>query len=57
MTGVCISSISPRMLTFKDQAKQTQNHTELVDLRYSSITWPYIDGNLIFKYDWNELSF
>ncbi|MEX3930483.1 Hcp family type VI secretion system effector [Paraburkholderia phymatum] len=57
MTGVRVSSISPRMPNFKDQTKQTQNHTELVELRYSSITWAYLDGNLIFKDDWNELPF
>jgi type VI secretion system secreted protein Hcp len=54
MEGVRVTSISPRMPNFKDESRQSQNHTEFVELRYSAITWAYLDGNLMFKDAWNE---
>ena len=29
-------------------------HLENIEIRYESIQWKYVDGNIIFKDSWNE---
>jgi len=50
LDNVKISSISPALLP----NGQTSTHLENIELRYETITWKYVDGNIVFKDGWNE---
>ncbi len=50
LDNVKISSISPTLLP----NGQTSTHLENIELRYETITWKYVDGNIVFKDGWNE---
>lgn len=50
LENVKISSISPALLP----GGHASTHLENIELRYETITWKYVDGNIVFKDGWNE---
>ena len=50
LENVKISNISPALLP----NGQTSTHLENIELRYETITWKYVDGNIVFKDGLNE---
>lgn len=54
LEGVKITSVSPLMHNVKDLDKERYPHLEEVSMRYSRITWTYVDGNIEFSDSWTE---
>lgn len=52
LEGVKVSSVKPVMYNVKDPTKERYVHLEEVQLRYTKITWTYVDGNLSHSDDW-----
>lgn len=50
LENVKITSITPSLMP----SAMTGTHLENVEMRYETITWKYIDGNIQFKDGWNE---
>ena len=54
MENVHVVNISPVMFDIKDRSKEKFNHMEAVEFRYQTIGWRYLDGNIIYRDDWNQ---
>lgn len=54
LEGVKITSIKPTMHNVKDLDKERYPHLEEVSVRYSKISWTYVDGNIEFSDSWTE---
>lgn len=52
LENVKVTSLTPSL--HPDAA--TGTHLENIELRYETIEWKYVDGNIIFKDGWNELA-
>ncbi len=52
--GVKITSVKPVMHNVKEADKERFPHLEQVAIRYSRITWSYVDGNIEFSDSWTE---
>jgi len=50
MENVKITGITPSL----HPGSGTGTHIENIELRYESIQWKYVDGNIIFKDSWND---
>jgi len=50
LENVKVTSIAPNLYP----GNQTGTHFETIQLRYESITWKYVNGNIIYKDTWNE---
>lgn len=50
MENVKITGITPSL----HPGSGTGTHLENIELRYESIQWKYVDGNIVFKDSWNE---
>ncbi len=50
LENVKITSITPSLVP----AGMTGTHMENIEMRYETITWKYVDGNIQFKDGWNE---
>lgn len=50
MKNVKITGITPSL----HPGAGTGMHLENIELRYQSIQWKYVDGNILFKESWNE---
>ncbi len=50
MENVKITGITPSL----HPDSGTGTHLENIEIRYESIQWKYVDGNIIFKDSWNE---
>jgi len=50
MENVKITGITPSL----HPGSGTGTHLENIEIRYESIQWKYVDGNIIFKDSWNE---
>lgn len=50
LENVKITSITPSLLP----TGITGTHMENIEMRYETITWKYVDGNIQFKDGWNE---
>lgn len=50
MENVKITGITPSL----HPGASTGTHLENIEIRYESIQWKYVDGNIIFKDTWNE---
>ncbi|MBU9825130.1 hypothetical protein FS594_00350 [Rahnella aquatilis] len=50
LENVKVTSIAPNLYP----GNQTGTHFETIPLRYESITWKYVNGNIIYKDTWNE---
>ena len=50
MENVKITGITPNL----HPDSGTGTHLENIEMRYESIQWKYVDGNIIFKDSWNE---
>lgn len=50
LENVKITSITPSLLP----TGVTGTHMENVEMRYETIAWKYVDGNIHFKDGWNE---
>ncbi|MDY1038561.1 type VI secretion system tube protein Hcp [Enterobacteriaceae bacterium RIT714] len=50
MENVKITGITPNL----HPGSGTGRHMETIQLRYESIQWKYVDGNIVFKDSWNE---
>jgi type VI secretion system secreted protein Hcp len=54
LEGCKISSVKPIMYNVKDPAKERTVHMEEISIRYTKITWTYVDGNLQASDAWKE---
>lgn len=50
LENVKVTSLTPNL----HPGAATGKHIENIELRYESIQWKYVDGNIIFKDSWNE---
>lgn len=50
LENVKITSITPSLIP----TGMTGTHVENIEMRYETITWKYVDGNIQFKDGWNE---
>ncbi|GGD78369.1 Hcp family type VI secretion system effector [Caballeronia grimmiae] len=48
LTGVKVVSVTPHVPNPTKTDSPHQTHTEFISLRYTTITWLYLDGNLRF---------
>lgn len=49
MENVKITGITPNL----HPGSMTGTHLENIEIRYESIQWKYVDGNIVFKDSWN----
>jgi type VI secretion system secreted protein Hcp len=54
LEGVKVSSVKPIMYNVKDPSKERYVHLEEIQMRYTKITWTYVDGNLQYSDSWKE---
>ncbi|MCW8965663.1 MAG: Hcp family type VI secretion system effector [Candidatus Pacearchaeota archaeon] len=54
LEGCKICSVKPVMYNVKDPSKERYVHLEEVQIRYTKITWTYVDGNLQASDAWKE---
>jgi type VI secretion system secreted protein Hcp len=54
LEGVKISSVKPIMYNVKDPSKERYVHLEEISMRYTKITWTYLDGNIQHSDAWKE---
>jgi type VI secretion system secreted protein Hcp len=54
LTTVKIVGVAQKMLNIKDPAFEHRNHFDEIELRYETIKWSYLDGNIIARDSWNE---
>lgn len=54
LENVKVTSVKPVMHNVKDLEKEKYPHLEEVCVRYSGITWTYVDGNIEFSDSWSE---
>jgi type VI secretion system secreted protein Hcp len=52
LENVKICSVKPVMYNVKDPSKERYVHLEEVSMRYETITWTYLDGNLQASDSW-----
>ncbi|WP_312212535.1 type VI secretion system tube protein TssD [Pseudescherichia sp.] len=50
MENVKITGITPNL----HPGSMTGTHLENIEIRYESIQWKYVDGNIVFKDSWNN---
>jgi type VI secretion system secreted protein Hcp len=53
LENVKVTGITPSL----HPGAATGTHLENIELRYESIQWKYVDGNIIFKDSWNHRAF
>lgn len=53
LDNVKVVKVAPLMHDVKDPAKEKFNHLEQLELRYETITWKYLDGNVQHADAWN----
>ena len=54
LQDVKITAIRPKMHNVKDIDKERYPHLEEVAMRYGTITWTFVDGNIEFQDSWGE---
>jgi len=52
MESVKVVNVMSVMLDCHDVSKAQFNHMEIVELRYQTISWRYIDGNIVHTDNW-----